>query len=81
MAKKILDELKWHPEKSLERVEIIYIHRGAPGDILITSADTILRFEKSFFIIDRGGIETSIPYHRIKEIRKDEKILWKKKNS
>lgn len=79
MVKKVLDELKWHPKKSLEGIEITYVHRGAPGDELTIPAEDIIRFEKSFFVIGRAGIETSIPYHRIKEIRKDEKTLWKKR--
>ena len=79
MAKKILDELKWHPKKSLEGIEITYVHRGAPGDELTIPAEDIIRFEKSFFVIDRAGIETSIPYHRIKEIKKAGEVLWSKR--
>jgi uncharacterized protein (UPF0248 family) len=79
MAKKVLDELKWHPEKSLADVEITYIHRGAPGDELTITAEDILNIEKSFFVIERNGKETSIPYHRIKEIKKEGKVLWRKR--
>lgn len=79
MAKKILDELTWHPQKSLEGVEVTYIHRGAPGDELAIMAEDILRLETSFFVIDRAGRETSIPYHRIKEIKKGEEVLWEKR--
>ncbi len=80
MAKKILDELKWHPEKSLEDIEITYIHRGAPGDELTILAEDIIGLERSFFVINRGGRETLIPYHRIKEIRRGGAVLWGKKN-
>ncbi len=79
MAKKILDELKWHPSKSLEGVSIEYLHRGAPGDRLAVEAKDILRLEKSFFVIMRRGVETMIPYHRIIEIRKKDEIIWRKK--
>jgi uncharacterized protein (UPF0248 family) len=79
MAKRFLDELRWHPKKSLKGVEITYIHRGAPSDTITIYAEDILRLEKSFFVIKRDNIETKIPYHRIKEIRKRNKILWKKK--
>jgi uncharacterized protein (UPF0248 family) len=79
VTKKILDELKWHPGKSLGGVEITYVHRGAPGDELTILAEDIVRFDKSFFVIDRAGIETSIPYHRIKEIKKGKERLWKKR--
>ncbi|MEE9564151.1 MAG: RNA repair domain-containing protein [Candidatus Hydrothermarchaeaceae archaeon] len=79
MVKKVLDELKWHPKKSLEGIEITYVHRGAPGDELTIPAEDIIRFEKSFFVIDRAGRETLIPYHRIKEIKKAGEVLWRKR--
>lgn len=79
MVKKVLDELKWHPKKSLEGIEITYVHRGAPGDELTIPAEDIVRFDKSFFVIYRAGIETSIPYHRIKEIKKAGEVLWRKR--
>jgi hypothetical protein len=79
MAKKVLDELKWHPEKSLRESEIVYIHRGAPGDVLTVKGDEIIRLEKSFFVILRSGRETCIPYHRIKEIRVKGEKIWEKK--
>lgn len=79
MVKKVLDELKWHPKKSLEGIEITYVHRGAPGDELTILAEDIVRFDKSFFVIDRAGRETLIPYHRIKEIKKAKEVLWSKR--
>lgn len=81
MAKRILDELRWHPDKSLRGVEVTYIHRGAPGDELTISASDIIRTEKSFFVIHRNDMETSIPYHRIKEIKKGGQTLWRKRSS
>ncbi len=77
-AKKLLDELRWHPSKSLEGVEITYVHRGAPGDVMRIGAEKIIKMEKSFFIIMRNGIKTRIPYHRICEIKKGNKILFKR---
>jgi uncharacterized protein (UPF0248 family) len=77
MAKRTLDEMKWHPEKGLHGVEVTYLHRGAPGDRMIVLAEDILRLEKSFFIIEGREGETYIPYHRILEIRQNDKILWK----
>jgi hypothetical protein len=73
MAKKILDELMWHPKKSLDGVEITYVHRGAPGDKVSVNAKDI-KFEKSFFVVKNR----SIPYHRITEIRKGGELLWRK---
>ncbi len=79
MAKRFLDELRWHPFKSLSGVEIIYLHRGAPEDRLSVRAEKVLAFEKSFFVIERDNKETRIPYHRIREIRRGGELLWLKR--
>jgi uncharacterized protein (UPF0248 family) len=76
MAKKLLNELLWHPEKSLDGVDIIYVHRGAPGDVKSVKAEEVA-FEKSFFVINNHR-EARIPYHRIREIKKGSGVLWKK---
>lgn len=77
MAKRLLNELLWHPEKSLEGVELTYVHRGAPGDIKKIATQG-LTFEKSFFVI-KNHIETRIPYHRITEVKKGGEVLWRKR--
>jgi uncharacterized protein (UPF0248 family) len=77
MAKRFLNELLWHPEKSLGGVSLTYVHRGAPGNLKSVSAEEAA-FEKSFFVI-KNHIETRIPYHRIKEIKRDGEVLWKKR--
>ncbi|MEE8401527.1 MAG: RNA repair domain-containing protein [Candidatus Hydrothermarchaeaceae archaeon] len=76
MAKRILNELLWHPDKSMDGIGIHFVHRGAPGNIrCVSGADVSL--EKSFFVI-AGSVETRIPYHRIREIRRGAEVLWKK---
>lgn len=77
MAKRFLNELRWHPEKSLGCVDILYIHRGAPGNVKSVYAADV-SFEKSFFVIENHR-ETRIPYHRIKEIKRGSEVLWKKR--
>lgn len=78
MARNIINELKWHPGKSLRDVTLTYIHRGAPGGVMSIRAEDIAFLEKSFMVIKRGAEEKRIPYHRIVEIRKAGKVLWKK---
>ncbi len=77
VARNIMNELKWHPEKSLRGVTLRYIHRGAPGGVMTAKAEDIAFLEKSFILL-KGPEEKRIPYHRIVEIRKAGKILWKK---
>lgn len=79
MAKRFLDELKWHPEKKLDEARITYIHRGAPGDEMTIKGRDIVRLEKSYFIIMRNEMETSIPFHRIKKIQVSGNVIYKKR--
>ena len=76
MAKRFLNELLWHPEKSLGGVNILYVHRGAPGNLKAAAAEEAA-FEKSFFVI-KNHKETRIPYHRIREIKRGREVIWKK---
>jgi uncharacterized protein (UPF0248 family) len=62
--KEVLNEIKWRPGLSLDRVEITYEHRGAPGDERIISGSEIAALDRSFFSTGRS----SIPYHRIRRI-------------
>jgi uncharacterized protein (UPF0248 family) len=80
MVRNLLNELLWHPKKSLEKAKITYIHRGAPGDRLTVGGKDIKRLERSFFIIERGGKETWIPYHRITEVRVGDETVFRKKS-
>jgi uncharacterized protein (UPF0248 family) len=81
MVKRVLNELLWHPKKSIKEAKITYIHRGAPGDRITIDGEEIIRLEKSHFIIERRGLETWIPYHRITEVKQRNKLLYKKKGS
>ncbi len=77
MVKRFLNELLWHPEKSLDGVDITYLHRGAPGNVKSVSASGVA-FEKSFFVI-KNHVETRIPYHRIRRIKRGSEVLWKRR--
>ncbi|NOZ76819.1 MAG: DUF504 domain-containing protein [Euryarchaeota archaeon] len=80
MARRTLNELKWHPGKSLEGVEITYLHRGAPGDRVTVDASELVALERSFFVVAGSRGDVRIPYHRIIEIRKDGEVIWKPKS-
>ncbi|MFQ6050627.1 MAG: DUF504 domain-containing protein [Candidatus Hydrothermarchaeota archaeon] len=74
-VRNILNRLKWHPDESLEEVEIKIIHRGEKGDSKIIMGRDIEKLERSFLVTNDG---TWIPYHRVIEIRRENEILWKK---
>jgi uncharacterized protein (UPF0248 family) len=58
----ILNEIKW--TKNIEKIEIWYLHRGAPNNTKkVTGADIVS--------VGRSFLETSnatIPYHRITKV-------------
>ena len=68
----ILNEIKW--TKDLGKIEIWYIHRGAPNDTRILHGKDIVNIGKSF--IDTAS--ASIPYHRIFKIVYEEKIVFER---
>ena len=73
--RKILNELKWRENYSLEYTEIWYIHRGAPNDTKIISGRDIVDLERSY--MNTGS--AMIPYHRIIKIIYDGKVLFERK--
>ena len=58
--REVLNEIKWH-HNALAEVEVAYIHRGVPGDVMTMSGADITALGHSFFEVG----DTSIPYHRI----------------
>ncbi len=81
MVRQVLNELLWHPEKSLKDARITYIHRGAPKDRITITGAEIERLDQAHFIIKRLGRETWIPYHRITEVKVGNEVLYRKKSS
>jgi hypothetical protein len=80
-VKNILNRLRWDPEESPELYVITYRHRGAPGDVKQIRASRIGKLGKSYFTISENseGEESTIPFHRILEIRSlsDSRVIWK----
>jgi uncharacterized protein (UPF0248 family) len=76
MVFQALNKLKWTGK--LDRCEVIILHRGAPGDRKTIQGSRITELKKSYFSYDSGREEVTIPLHRIREIRVDGKVVWKK---
>ncbi len=70
-ARDILNELKWRDGRSLEGVEIFYVHRGAPRDFKVLNGKDIINLGRSFIKHTDG----EIPYHRVFQISKGAKVL------
>jgi uncharacterized protein (UPF0248 family) len=70
--REVLNQLKWGPSGGLERAEVTYLHRGAPGDEMTVLGSEVVVLERSFFCTS----ESKIPYHRIRRIVLDGKVLY-----
>jgi hypothetical protein len=75
MAKQVLDMLLWHPEKKIRNCTVIFIHRGAPGNLKKMDGGKIKSLEGGFMILED---ETKIPCHRVIRIECDQDIIWEK---
>jgi uncharacterized protein (UPF0248 family) len=75
MARNIINMILWHPDMQITNTKIIYIHRGAPGNLKTISGNSIARLDRGFLILKEG---TQIPVHRIVKITNGNKVLWKK---
>jgi hypothetical protein len=67
--------LLWHPEKRIGDCTIIFLHRGAPGNLKEIDGSKIKSIEGGFMILED---ETKIPCHRVIRIECDKDILWEK---
>ena len=84
MLKELINKIIWHPDYSPEDYEIVYLHReggnrGCDNIKKRISMDRI-NIKGSFIIIERDYEITSIPLHRILEIRnkKTGEVLYRK---
>jgi uncharacterized protein len=80
--KNILNRLRWDPRENADNYLITYRHRGAPNDIKQISATRIVKLGKSYFTLnEEAEDETTIPFHRILEIRnlRNGALIWTKR--
>lgn len=68
----VLNRLKWTEGESLDDATIWYVHRGAPGDLMVIKGSSIRSLDPGFFETD----EAMIPYHRIVKIEQRGRILF-----
>ncbi len=76
MVFQILNKLKWNGR--LGECIVTMIHRGAPGDVKEISGGDITAIKKSYFSYQINGRETSIPLHRVTEIKAGGETAWKR---
>ncbi|GBF36289.1 MAG TPA: DUF504 domain-containing protein [Methanothermococcus okinawensis] len=84
MLKELINKILWHPGYSPEDYEVVYLHReGSSGKCnnlkKRISMDSIC-IKGSFIVFERDCEVTTIPLHRVLEIRnkKTGEILYRK---
>ena len=80
MLKELINKIIWHPDYSPEDYEIVYLHREDKDINTKRISMDRIGIKGSFIILERGCEITSIPLHRILEVRnkKTGEILYRK---
>lgn len=77
LLKDLLNKIKWDKRENPSDYLLFYLDR-VENKLKKLKFSEILRLEGSFMIIKKAKEETHIPLHRIREIRKKEKVVWRK---
>ena len=76
--KSLLNKIKWDKREDPEQYSIFYFDRISKNLIELKYND-IKKINGTFIIVERNDEEVNIPTHRIREVRKNNKIVWKRK--
>jgi uncharacterized protein (UPF0248 family) len=78
----LLARIRWDPEFGKGRWEIAYLDHSRPE--LVRVPITEVRFPPDehfmFETVDEEGVARSIPFHRIREVRRDGKVAWSRES-
>jgi uncharacterized protein (UPF0248 family) len=73
--KDLINKIKWDKRENPEDYSLIYIDLGKRKKLAYT---LIKRLEGNFMVIEKNNEETEIPLHRIREVLKNGKVVWKR---
>lgn len=73
----LLNKIKWDKKEKPKEYEIFYFDRISKKLNEIKFKD-IKRIEGTFMILEREGKEVNIPLHRIKQVRRLGRLIWKR---
>ncbi len=80
--REVLNRIRWAPQSGNSVYQITYIHRGAVGDKRTILFSDIHEIHASWFLYESSDSgETTIPLHRVTEVRNQEsgEVIWKKR--
>jgi hypothetical protein len=73
----LVNKIKWDSREKPSEYSLFYIDRITKRMVEIKYKD-IKRIEEGVLVLNRGGEETEIPLHRIREVRKKGEVVWKR---
>jgi len=74
----LLLRLRHDPQFNFHKVRVEYLDRGAPGDQSAVVGDRIIRLERGWMEIETEMKKKFIPYHRIRRITYEGRVMWEK---
>ncbi len=74
----LLNREKWASDAGLGGLEVVILHRGAPGDLKVIKGESIADVAPRAMIVREEGEETVIPYHRVRIIRRGDTVIWRR---
>lgn len=75
MLKDLINKIKWDKKEKPELYSLFYIDRFTKKKKEI-KYNNLKRIEGTFLVIEQDSEEIEIPMHRIKEARKEGKLIW-----
>jgi uncharacterized protein (UPF0248 family) len=75
--KDLLNKILWDKKENKEDYTFYYLDRIENKEKEIKGRD-LARAEGNFIIIEKNGEESEIPMHRIRFVKKGEKLIWKR---
>jgi len=69
----LLNKIKWSKLEDSKNYKIGYEDK-IKNEIVFIEFDKIKKIEKNFFVLE----DKEIPLHRIKVVKKEDKIIWKR---
>ena len=74
----LLARIRWDPHFGRGRWEIAYLDRARPGLVRVPLDEirTQPHIGFVFDVIDGEGFVHSVPYHRVRQVWRDGKLMW-----
>ena len=73
----LLNRIKWDKNLNPDDYSIFYKDR-IEKNLKEIAFKEIKKIQGTFLVLEKDGEETYIPMHRIREVRKNNKLVWKR---